>query len=219
MSRPPLDARVSQEDVPALYDKLSRSYDLWGRIAEAKARTRAIELAAIRDGDSLLEVAVGTGLAFFELVRRNPGGRNVGIDLSPGMLAKARARMEDVGHDNYTLAIGSAFDLAVQTGSVDLLINNYMFDLIPFADMDRILVEFRRVLKAAGRLVLVNMTEVEGLGARIYGWIYRLSPKAIGGCRGVNLSDRLERTGFQVRTREVYRQFLFPSEVMVATPT
>ena len=211
-----LDARVSQQEVRSLYDRLSRSYDVWGRLAESKARARAIDLASIQDGESLLEVAVGTGLAFIELAGRNRKGSNVGIDLSPGMLAKAQARMRDLGHENYSLAIGSAFALDVESESVDLLVNNYMFDLIPFADMDRILAEFHRVLKPTGRLILVNMAENDGMGARIYSWIYRLSPKAIGGCRGVSLSGQLETSGFHVVTREIHRQFLFPSEVIYA---
>lgn len=59
-----------------------------------------------------------------------------------------------------------------------------MFDLILFQDMDKILVEFKRVLKKCGRLVLVNMTEGERFGSGIYDWVYNLSPSTMGGCRG-----------------------------------
>lgn len=211
-----LDARVSQTDVPGLYDRLARSYDLWGRLAESRARSRAIELAAVEDGQTILEVAVGTGLTFFELAKRNPNGTNLGIDLSPGMLSRARVRLARVGHDNYSLAIGNAFELDIEDDSIDTLVNNYMFDLIAYADIGRILSEFRRVLRPGGKLVLVNMTESERLGARIYAWIYRLAPKALGGCRGVTIGDRLEQSGFRVEVREYHQQFLFPSEVVLA---
>ncbi len=211
-----LDARVPQNEVRTLYDRLAGSYDLWGRLAESRARSRAIELAAVEDGQTVLEVAAGTGLAFFELVRRNPNGTNLGIDLSPGMLARARKRLATVGHDNYSLALGDALELDIEAGSIDTLVNNYMFDLVPYADMGRILSEFRRVLKPGGKLVLVNMTESERLGARLYAWIYRLAPKALGGCRGVTLGDRLDRNGFRVQLREYHQQLLFPSEVVLA---
>ncbi len=46
-----------------------------------------------------------------------------------------------------------------KTGRFDLLVNNYMFDLIAFDDIDAILEEFKRVLKNGGKLILVNMTE------------------------------------------------------------
>jgi ubiquinone/menaquinone biosynthesis C-methylase UbiE len=211
-----LDARVSQGEIAGVYDKLSRIYDLWGKMTESRARDRALELAAIEDGQHILEVAVGTGLAFYEIVKRNPHGLNVGVDLSPGMLEKASERLSTLPKEHYTLRTGTAFDLQMPTGSVDLLVNNYMFDLIPFVDMDKVLVEFRRVLKKDGKLLLVNMTVGETFGSKVYDLIYRFSPKTMGGCRGVQLTDKLIQHGFTVESREYIQQMLFPSEVILA---
>ncbi|KAF0218967.1 MAG: type 11 SAM-dependent [Geobacteraceae bacterium] len=211
-----LDARVSQDEIGHVYDRLSGVYDIWGKLTESRARRRAIELASIEDGQSVLEVAVGTGLAFFEIVQRNPSGRNVGIDLSTGMLSKARKRLGKLSGVQYELSIGTAFDLQVENESVDLLMNNYMFDLIPYEEMDMVLMEFKRVLKAGGRLILVNMTEGEKWGSKLYDFIYNLSPKAMGGCRGVRLSEKLKSHGFTVEVREYHQQLLFPSEVILA---
>ncbi|MGA2360781.1 MAG: methyltransferase domain-containing protein [Terriglobales bacterium] len=211
-----LDARVSQEEIGNVYDKLAPLYDIWGKLTESRARDRAIDLAAIEGGQSILEVAVGTGLAFYEIVKRNPNGCNVGIDLSSGMLEKAKRRLRELSGANYSLNIGTAFDLPSQTESVDVLVNNYMFDLIPYEDMDKVLAEFRRALKIGGRLILVNMTEGVTLGSRLYDFIYKLWPRAMGGCRGVRLADRLEQHGFTVKVREYYQQMLVPSEVILA---
>lgn len=211
-----LDARVPQNDIAPIYDKLSGIYDIWGRMTESRARNRAIELAAIKDGQHILEVAVGTGLAFYEIVKRNPQGKNVGIDLSPGMLTKAKGRMSKLPEARYSLRAGTAFDLQMETGSIDLLVNNYMFDLISFEDMDKVLAEFKRVLKKDGKLVLVNMTEGETLPSKFYDLVYRLSPKTMGGCRGVRLTDKLIQHGFTVESREYIQQMLFPSEVILA---
>ena len=210
------DARIPQDQIGQLYDKLANVYDVWGKLTESRARHRALELAAIEDGQSILEVAVGTGLTFREIVKRNPHGLNAGIDLSPGMLAKAKERLKKLTQANYSLSQGSAFDLSAQTESVDLLVNNYMFDLIPYQDMDKVLIEFKRVLKHGGRLILINMTEGETAGSRLYDLIYRLSPKTMGGCRGVRLAPWLERHGFMVETREYCQQMLFPSEIILA---
>jgi ubiquinone/menaquinone biosynthesis C-methylase UbiE len=216
LSEGKLDARVSQNEIGRVYDRLSKVYDIWGKLTESRARNRAIELATIKDGQNILEVAVGTGLAFYEIVKRNPHGQNSGIDLSKGMLEKAKSRLKKLTGGNYSLTVGTAFDLPAQTESVDLLVNNYMFDLIPYMDMDKVLSEFERVLKRVGRLVLVNMTEGETLGSKLYDFIYRLSPRAMGGCRGVRLEDRLKQHGFTVETREYHQQMLFPSEVILA---
>ena len=94
--------------------------------------------------------------------------------------------------------------------------NNYMFDLIAFEDMDAILEEFKRVLKKGGKLILVNMTEGESFVSGLYSLIYRISPKSFGGCRGVKLTHKLQEKGFEVQTREYYQQLWFPSEVILA---
>jgi ubiquinone/menaquinone biosynthesis C-methylase UbiE len=211
-----LDARVSQKQIGAVYDRIAPIYDIWGKLTESRARNRAIELAEIKDGQSILEVAVGTGLAFYEIVKRNPNGINTGIDLSKGMLKKAKKRVSRISRANYSLSVGTAFNLRVEDESIDTLVNNYMFDLIPFADMDKILMEFKRVLKKGGRLVLVNMTEGERFGSVLYDFIYNISPKSLGGCRGVKLTKRLQQHEFRVEVREYYQQMLFPSEVILA---
>ncbi len=211
-----LEARVAQADVGPLYDKLSGIYDKWGTLTESKARMRAIELAGIVDGQNVLEVAVGTGLAFVEIVKRNPNGQNLGIDLSAGMLEKAKQRLRLLAGARYSLVKGSALDLPVAPESIDVLVNNYMFDLLSEEDMDRALTEFKRVLKKGGRLVLVNMTVGESIASKLYDLIYRVSPGAMGGCRGVRLTDRLKQHGFSVAVREYRQQMLFPSEIIAA---
>lgn len=211
-----LDARVKQEDISSVYNRIAPVYDVWGNLTESRARSRAIELAEIRDGQSVFEVAVGTGLAFYEIVKRNPNGINRGIDLSKGMLNKAERRVGKLSEVNYSLNRGSAFNLEIEDESVDTLVNNYMFDLIPYKDMDTIIEEFKRVLKKDGKLVLVNMTEGERLGSNLYDFIYNLSPKTMGGCRGVKMADRLQKQGFKVKVRDYYQQMLFPSEVILA---
>jgi ubiquinone/menaquinone biosynthesis C-methylase UbiE len=173
-------------------------------------------LAEVKNGQRILEVAVGTGLAFYEIVKRNPDGTNIGVDISEGMLTRARKRLHKLANANYELKLGTAFNLEAEDDQFDVLINNYMFDLISYDQMDAVLREFKRVLKKGGKLVMVNMTEGEKFGSGIYDLVYRLSPKLMGGCRGVRLSERLRRHGFDIKLREYYQQLLFPSEVILA---
>lgn len=211
-----MDATVPQSEIPGVYDSLSKTYDIWGKLAETRARNRAIELADIKNGQNILEVAVGTGLGFYEIVQRNSNGTNIGVDISRGMLQKAKKRLGKLAAANYELRIGNAFNLEQEAGCFDLLVNNYMFDLIAFDDMDTILEEFKRVLKKGGKLILVNMTEGESIGSGIYSLIYRISPEFFGGCRSVTLTGKLENHGFEVKSREYYQQLWFPSEVILA---
>lgn len=212
----PLNAKLSQEEVRKIYNSLSKVYDIWGVLTESRARRRAIELAEIKNGEKILEVAVGTGLAFYEIVKRNPVGMNIGIDISEGMLNKARKRLSRLKSEKYELKIASAFEIPYPYSTFDLIMNNYMFDLIPFSEMSKILYEFKRVLKKNGRLVLVNMTEGKTMLSRIYDRLYQLSPKTLGGCRGVKMQKILESAGFRVITHEYIQQMLFPSEIILA---
>jgi ubiquinone/menaquinone biosynthesis C-methylase UbiE len=211
-----LEARVSQNEIAKVYDSLANVYDIWGNLTESKARNRALELAEIKNGQNILEVAVGTGLAFFEIVKRNPDGTNIGIDISAGMLKKAGKRLSPLSEAHYVLKKSSAFDLDSEDAQFDVLMNNYMFDLISFDRMDAVLKEFNRVLKKGGKLVLVNMTLGEKFGSGIYDLIYRISPRLMGGCRGIRLSEKLKEHGFHIELREYHQQCLFPSEVILA---
>ena len=212
-----MDAKLAQSEIPGLYDAMSKTYDIWGKLGESRARNRALELAGIIDGQKILEVAVGTGLTFYEIVKRNPHGSNTGVDISPGMLSKARKRLLSLSDANYQLKLGNAFKLEEKADYFDLLMNSYMFDLIAFDEMDTVLGEFRRVLKKDGKLILVSMTTGESFGSGIYSLIARLLPKTFGGCRAVHLSDKLQRNGFEIKTREYCQQLMFPSEIILAS--
>ncbi len=211
-----LDAKVAQNEIGALYDSKAWFYDVWAYFTESKARYRALELAKIHNNQSVLEVAVGTGLMFSDIVQRNSKGENIGIDISQGMLSKAKRRLSKQQNENYSLSIGSAFNLKVKDASIDMLVNNYMFDLIPFNQMDSVIDEFNRVLKQNGKLLLINMTKSERFGASLYENLYSLSPRLMGGCRGVQLTDLLTQHGFRIEVREYIQQMLFPSEVIFA---
>jgi ubiquinone/menaquinone biosynthesis C-methylase UbiE len=199
--------------VRPVYTALAPVYDLWAVFTEERSRRRALEIAAVRDGQAVLEVAVGTGLAFEELVRANPHGRTVGIDLTPAMLSRARRRVERAGLAGaYQLEIGDAYALPFDDGSFDLVHNAYMFDLLPEPDFARVLGEMFRVLRPGGRLVVLDMAMADRWWQRV--------PEAfckIGGCRGVELVPYVERAGFAGVQRETLVQMGFPSEIVSAT--
>lgn len=211
-----LPTRLTKTDVRSIYERIAPLYDIWATLTESRARRRCIELAGIRNGESVLEVAVGTGLTFADILRKNPSGRTEGVDLTEGMLRRAQTRAQRAGASSYHLAIGDAYDLAFPDRSFDLLVNNYMFDLLPEEDFARVLTEFHRVLRPGGRLVLINMAQGERLRHKLYEAIYRLRPQLLGGCRGVALAPYVEGAGFSGVQREFVTQLGFPSEIIRA---
>jgi len=208
------DAKIEKSRVADIYRRIAPSYDLWAWLTESKARDRCLELAAIRNGEDVLEVATGTGLAFAKILQANPAGRNEGIDLTEAMLIRAEKRAAKSGSDNYRLRIGDAYALDFPDDSFDVLINNYLFDLLPQQDFSTVLQEFKRVLRPGGRLAMVNMTRGKRWYNGIWEGIYRIRPALLGGCRGVSLLPQLAACGFRQTGREYVSQFTFPSEVV-----
>ncbi len=133
------------------------------------------------------------------------------------MLEKARARAAQSGVSGYDISVGDAYALRFPDSQFDLLMNAYMFDLLPEEDFATVLKEFKRVLKPNGRIVLVNMTKAERFYQRIWESIYHINPRWLGGCRGVLLSPALSKAGFKDVQREMVSQLGFPSEIIAAT--
>ena len=208
------DAQIEKGQVADIYRKIAPSYDLWAWLTESKARNRCLQMAAVQDGEDVLEVAVGTGLAFERILQSNPSGRNEGIDLTEAMLVRAEKRAAKSGSSNYRLRVGDAYDLDFPDKSFDVLINNYMFDLLPQQDFQIVLAEFNRVLRPGGRLAMVNMTTGQRWYNGIWERIYRINPALLGGCRSVSLLPQIELCGFTQTRREHVSQLTFPSEII-----
>lgn len=210
-----LQAGVPQQEIPSVYARIAPVYDLWAALTEGRARRLAFHRAGVTDGESILEVAVGTGLLFRELVKANPRGRTEGVDLTERMLDRARAKVERLPGD-HRLRVGDARALPFPDASFDLVLNSYMFDLLPEEDFPLVLAEFHRVLRPGGRLMLVNMARAERLRQRVYEWIYRLEPRLLGGCRGVEMAPSVRAQGFADVQVERLSQLGFPSEIVQA---
>jgi ubiquinone/menaquinone biosynthesis C-methylase UbiE len=209
-----LEAFIKKDDIPKVYRSIAPIYDLWGMLTETKARKRFLELANIHDGEKVLEVAVGTGSTFVEIMKRNPNGQNHGIDLTDEMLRRAKKKAAKLGHKNYSLELGDAYHLTYPDGMFDLVINNYMFDILPESDFPIVLNEFKRVLRPGGRLVMANMTKALHWYESISEQVYRIRPSLLGGCRGIYLLPYLESAGFVETQREYMSQMTFPTEVI-----
>lgn len=209
-----LEARLTRDEIIRKYNRIASIYDLFGILMEWKARQRALDLASLHDGERVLEVALGTGLNFVEILKRNSCGWVDGIDISMKMLERAKKRISKTRKENYTLYLCDCRHLPFEDGTFDVLMNQYMFDILPIEDFIPILSEFKRVLKGGGRVVLVNMTKGEKWLNQIYEEIYKLKPPLLAGCRGVLVKPFLEKIGFKEIEREFVSQLGFPSEVV-----
>jgi ubiquinone/menaquinone biosynthesis C-methylase UbiE len=204
-------SRVSER-----YSRVAPVYELWARMTESRARRRVLEVAAVQDGEAVLEVATGTGVQLLALARQNPSGRTDGVELADGMLRQTRRRLAGAGLDAVHLHRANALALPFPDASFDLLTNSYMLDLLPIADIPSALREFRRVLRPGGRLVLSNMTIGERPWHRHWDALYARGLSVTANCRGVLAAPILHELGFTDIQREYLAQRTFPSEVVTA---
>jgi ubiquinone/menaquinone biosynthesis C-methylase UbiE len=212
-----LEVKHPPDKVPRIYSRLARVYEAWAKLTESRPRRRVLELAGVRDGEAVLEVATGTGVQLVELARRNPTGRTAGLEPADGMLAQTRKRLRVAGLESRVeLVNGSALELPFADESFDLVANGYMLDLLPRDEIPRALREFRRVLRPGGRLVMSNMTKGERPLHRVWDRLYERGIVLTANCRGVLAAPVLDELGFEDVRREYIAQMAFPTEVVVA---
>lgn len=209
-----LPARLPKSAVRRTYTWIAPTHDLLALLVERKARRLAVDWAAPKNGERVLEVAVGTGLSFQKLLRRNPGGFTDGIDRTPAMLRRARRRARRAPTERYRLQRGDAYALDFPDGTFDLVFCSYMFDLLPEGDFATVLGEFARVLRPGGRVVLAHMSVPRRWFECGWDLLYALWPPLLGGCRGIDVAPHLPAAGFQGVRRRYVSQLTFPSEVV-----
>ena len=115
---------------------------------------------------------------------------------------------------NWSLQVADAYHLPFSDGAFDLVVNNYMFDLLPEEDFPAVLMEFQRVLQPTGRVVIVAMTSGRRWYSRFWEPLLRRRPGLLACCRPVSLETRLREAGFQGVDVRYVSQLTFPSEVV-----
>lgn len=211
-----LPRRFSVASVQKAYARVAWFYDLWGTLTESRATDRALQLAEVRDGQRVLEVATGTGRLLRRLLECNPSGITIGVDLSPAMLQKAGIVQKQGNVRAAGVLMASAYQLPFKNEIFDRILNNYMFDLLPEEDFLPVIREFHRVMAAGGRLVITTMGAGNRWYHRFWSGVARVAPSLLTGCRPVDLSGYLPQAGFKVEKVELVSQNTFPSEVFLA---
>ena len=114
-------------------------------------------MGRLNPGEQVLDVGCGAGtdsLVASQMV--GPEGSVTGIDMTPEMLAKARAAAAEMGAANVSFIQADAEKLPFADAGFDVVISNGVIDLIP--DKDAVFSEIVRVLRPGGRIQLADVT-------------------------------------------------------------
>jgi len=189
-----------------VYRGLAPIYDRLVPLVSSRAREKGRMWLRVREGEQVLDVGTGTGLALRALVAANPSGWTEGLDASAAMLAHARRRLQNSPHRRYGLRIGNATDLPYPTGTFDAVFSSYAVDVLPETALPTALAEIRRVLRPEGRLVLVYLAPPQSLAEHLWAAIAQHCPLLLGGDRPVDLPALLPDHGFALHAQTTCTQ-------------
>ncbi len=206
-----------------MFGAIARSYDLNNRLHslwqdEAWRRT-AVRMAGVRPGETVLDVACGTGDLTHAFARRSPASRVIGSDFTRAMLDLAehkRSRLDPRLARRIEYAEADAMALPFGDASADVV--SIAFGIRNVQSPERAIAEFFRVLKPGGRVVILefdrpafgpmrwfNDLYCGRVMPRTATWIsrdrsgaYRYLPKSVEGFMSHDeLGDRLRDAGFE----------------------
>lgn len=215
MSGADLDSQSLKGDQKRDWDLAAAGWRKWWPVFEKSAQhvsDRLVELAGVKAGDRVLDIATGNGEPAVTAARRvGSTGRVIATDQSPGMLAIARERAAALGLKNIDFVESDGEALTLAERDFDAVVCRWGFMFMP--DLDAALSGIRKRMKAGARLATAvwstpDKVPMITVGAAIVRQLANLPPPPPNALDPLRLADTtvLERalgaTGFKSVTIE-----------------
>jgi ubiquinone/menaquinone biosynthesis C-methylase UbiE len=212
---------LTHEEAKAFYDRLGAKQDAQG-FYEGPALDDLLKHSEFNQAHWVFEFGCGTG-CFAEKLFKDPLSQEciyLGVDVSSTMVDLARDRLKPWGQRARIQLIDGSPQLKGLGNHYDRFVSTYVLDLLSPDDIEELLKSARRMLCPQGLLCLVSLTfGKSGIGkcvSRIWRWVCYLSPKRVGGCRPIRISEYLSPQQWQVQYHRTISSFGISSEIMVA---
>lgn len=167
-------------------------------------------LAELQPGEVVLDLGSGAGFDSF-LAARLVGdtGRVIGVDMTPEMLAKARANARNSDSNNVEFRLGEIESLPIADATVDVVISNCVINLSP--DKRRVFMEAYRVLKAGGRVAISDVIRIAPMPRDVAGDMAQYTGCVAGAASAQEITDLLRESGFseiRITSKHDSRKFI-----------
>ena len=179
----------------ARYQRLSGIYDLMESSSEKRYRPWRKQMWELVEGTEILEVGVGTGknMPFYPI-----GIRMTAIDLTPGMLERARQRAVDLKL-HIALKIGDVQAMEFPDSTFDAIVSTFVFCSVPDPVLG--LKELARVLKPDGKIYLLEHVRIssEPIG-RLMDLLNPLVVRMIGANINRRTVENIQKAGLKIES-------------------
>jgi demethylmenaquinone methyltransferase/2-methoxy-6-polyprenyl-1,4-benzoquinol methylase len=147
-----------KEQVTQMFDNISTNYDGLNRVIsfgiDIKWRKRVVAILKTKKPDTILDIATGTGDLAINLVETG-ATKITGLDISPGMLAVGKKKIEEKKLNNtINMIVGDSENLPFDEDTFDAI--TVAFGVRNFENLEIGLSEILRVLKPGGTFVVLE---------------------------------------------------------------
>ena len=156
----------TREHLIEVYRKKAKRYDITSRLYPAPGypqrgqRRQAVQELRLGRGDTVVDMACGTGLNFSLLEEAvGPEGRIVGVDLTDAMLDQARGRIETNGWSNVSLVHADATEFDFPAG-IDAILSTYALTQVP--ECREVIAHGTAALSGGGRWAVLDLKVPDG---------------------------------------------------------
>ena len=155
-----------REQVAEMFDNISPKYDFLNRLLSGGIdiywRRKAISFLKKEQPKLILDIATGTGDLALEAVRQLKPQKVIGVDISEGMLAIGREKMQKLGMENVIeLQMGDSEKLLFEDNKFDAVIVS--FGVRNFEHLEKGLTDMLRVMKPNGTCLIVEFSQPKSL--------------------------------------------------------
>ena len=161
MSKDTENGTAFSHQTRGMFTAIAPRYDFLNQILSVGLdrywRKKAVDLLMPASNELILDIATGTGDILIEIAKRNLSTQIYGIDFSQRMLELARIKVNKLGFNkDISFQIGSGELLPYADKSFDGVL--CAFGIRNFYDIKKGLMEFYRILKPGGRLIILEFS-------------------------------------------------------------
>jgi ubiquinone/menaquinone biosynthesis C-methylase UbiE len=201
-----------------IYDFVAPLYSISSQLFHSRAHRAALAVSGIENGMRVLEVGMGSGEMFDQLIKINPDGQTIGTDLSPKMAERSQtsARQHFPKVATHCQSADVRY-LPFAAGSFDAIMCCYLFELLPEEDVTKTVMELRRVLRPGGRFTVILVAQNKASFNALYKVATNLLPAFWGRQIEKSFAGILTAHGFAINTDQYLRQLFYSSRILTAT--